>query len=64
MSGKNLDHSKFYDNRPKTAIFQLWADFDGNLAQQLIFLMVQNENSDFPWNPGKNRMSGKILGDF
>ena len=38
--GKNLDHSKIHDVRPKTAIFQLWADFDGNLAVQSLFLMV------------------------
>ena len=29
LSGKNLDHSIISDVRPKTAIFQLWADFDG-----------------------------------
>ena len=40
MSGKNLDHSKFYDIRPKTAIFQLWSDFDGNLAQRLLLFMA------------------------
>ena len=32
FSGKDLDHSKIHDVRPKMAIFQLGADFDGNLA--------------------------------
>ena len=29
-------------------IFQLCQDFDGNLAQQLLLLIVYNENSAFP----------------
>ena len=53
-----------HENVPKMALFWLCSDFDGNLAQRCLLLKVSYENSDFPWNPRENRMSGKNLVDF
>ena len=67
LSKKILDHSIINDVGPKIAIFKGFSTLSNFWRKSSLRMFIfegLNENSDFPWNPRENRMSGKILGDF
>ena len=67
FSGKNPDHSIITIQclkQPFFKVFQLWADFDGNLSHWWSLFMLQYDRTFIFEQPRENRMSRKILLEF
>ena len=50
--------------QPFLRVFQLWADFDGNLSMEWLLLTLLYDRAFIFEQPRENRMSGKILVQF